>query len=102
MTRMSVLEAWTWINEYGSAIGAVAGVVAALVAIIALISAALDSKARSQPMIAAEFRRTLSEMPVALRREDDQLREAARSALRKAVGKRLRKRPMVEVHLLRL
>lgn len=56
MTRMSVLEAWTWINEYGSAIGAVAGVVAALVAIIALISAALDSKARSQPMIAAEFR----------------------------------------------
>ena len=29
MTRMSVLEAWTWINEYGSAIGAVAGVVAA-------------------------------------------------------------------------
>ncbi|MCS6553988.1 hypothetical protein NYQ31_09780 [Curtobacterium flaccumfaciens] len=47
---------WDWINEYGSAIGAVAGVVAALVAILALISAALDSKARSQPMVTAEFR----------------------------------------------
>jgi ribonuclease J len=53
-------------------------------------------------IVAAEFRRTISDLPAALRREDDQLREAARSALRKAVGKRLRKRPMVEVHLLRL
>ena len=26
MTRMSVLEAWTWINEYGSAIGAVVAI----------------------------------------------------------------------------
>ena len=52
--------------------------------------------------IAAEFRRTIADLPAALKREDDQLREAARSALRKAVGKRLRKRPMVEVHLLRL
>ncbi len=50
------MDAWNWINDYGTAIGAVAGVVAAIVAIIALISAALDSKARSQPMIAAEFR----------------------------------------------
>ena len=53
-------------------------------------------------LIAAEFRRTMAELPAALKREDDQLREAARSALRKAVSKRLRKRPMVEVHLLRL
>lgn len=47
---------WEWVNEYGSGIGAVAGVLAALVAILALMSAAWDSKARSQPMIAAEFR----------------------------------------------
>lgn len=47
---------WYWINEYGSAIGAVAGVVAALVAIVALVSAASDSKARSQPMVTVEFR----------------------------------------------
>ncbi|MBP0462899.1 ribonuclease J [Roseomonas sp. PWR1] len=52
--------------------------------------------------IAGELRRAVSEMPAALRREDDALREAARSALRKAVGRRLRKRPTVEVHLLRV
>ncbi|MBR0672376.1 ribonuclease J [Neoroseomonas soli] len=53
-------------------------------------------------MIAADLRRAMGELPAALRREDDQLREAARSALRKAVGRRLRKRPTVEIHLLRV
>lgn len=47
---------WDWINNYGTAIGAVASVVAALVAIVAVISATSNSKARSQPMITAEFR----------------------------------------------
>jgi uncharacterized protein (DUF58 family) len=49
-------DVWNWVNDYGSAIGAVAGVIAAFVAIVALVSAAQDSKARSQPMVAAEFR----------------------------------------------
>jgi ribonuclease J len=49
-----------------------------------------------------ELARTLAELPPPVRREDDALREAARGALRKAVGRRLRKRPSVEVHLLRL
>ncbi len=53
-------------------------------------------------VIAGELRRAVSEMPAALKREDDALREAARSALRKAVGRRLKKRPTVEVHLLRM
>ena len=52
--------------------------------------------------IAEDLRRALAEMPAGLKREDDQLREAVRSAVRKAVGRRLRKRPMVEVHLLRV
>ncbi len=52
--------------------------------------------------LAAELRRIVGDLPAPLRREDDALREAARSALRKAVGKRLRKRPNVEVHLLRV
>ena len=47
---------WEWINTNGSGIGAVAGVVAAIVAVLALWSAAADTRARSQPMIAAEFR----------------------------------------------
>lgn len=53
-------------------------------------------------MIAADLRRAVGELPAGLRREDDQLREAARGALRKAVSRRLRKRPTVEVHLLRI
>jgi ribonuclease J len=52
--------------------------------------------------IAADLRRIVAELPAATRREDDMLREAARSAVRKALGRRLRKRPTVEVHLLRL
>jgi ribonuclease J len=52
--------------------------------------------------IAADLARAVGDLPGPLRREDDALREAARSALRKAVGRRLRKRPSVEVHLLRV
>ena len=52
--------------------------------------------------IAADLRRAVSDLAPALRREDDALREAARGAVRKAVSRRLRKRPTVEVHLLRL
>lgn len=52
--------------------------------------------------IAQELARSVTELPANLRREDDSLREAARAALRKAVGRRLRKRPTVEVHLLRV
>ncbi|SDB69918.1 ribonuclease J [Belnapia rosea] len=52
--------------------------------------------------LAAELARAVTDLPTALKREDDALREAARSALRKAVGRRVRKRPNVEVHLLRV
>jgi ribonuclease J len=52
--------------------------------------------------LAAELARAVEELPGGLRQEDDALREAARAVLRKAVGRRLRKRPNVEVHLLRV
>ncbi len=52
--------------------------------------------------IAADLTRAVEGLPSGLRREDNALREAARAALRKAVGRRLRKRPAVEVHLLRV
>jgi ribonuclease J len=53
-------------------------------------------------LIAADLRQAVGALPAALKREDDALREAARGALRKAVSRRLRKRPTVEVHLLRV
>ncbi|MFT8242744.1 ribonuclease J [Roseomonas sp. BN140053] len=52
--------------------------------------------------IASELARAVGDLPSNLRRDDDPLREAARTALRRALGRRLRKRPMVDVHLLRV
>jgi ribonuclease J len=45
---------------------------------------------------------SLGDLPVATRRDDAALTEAARAALRRALGKRLQKRPLVEVHVLRV
>jgi ribonuclease J len=52
--------------------------------------------------IAADLMRALGDLPGPVKREDGTLREAARTAVRRALGRRLRKRPSVEVHLLRV
>jgi ribonuclease J len=52
--------------------------------------------------IAADLARAVVDLPAPLKREDGALREAARTAVRRALGRRLRKRPSVEVHLLRV
>ncbi|MBV9776535.1 MAG: ribonuclease J, partial [Acetobacteraceae bacterium] len=52
--------------------------------------------------IAQEFAAAVSELPEALRRDDQGLAEAARAALRRAVGRGAQKRPLVDVHLLRV
>ncbi|MFC7477373.1 ribonuclease J [Dankookia sp. GCM10030260] len=62
----------------------------------------LDGDEHIGAQLAADLARAVGELPNGLRREDDALREAARAVLRKAIGRRLRKRPNVEVHLLRV
>ena len=52
--------------------------------------------------IAQELRVAIDELPAPLRREDAALTEAAKAALRRALGKRLQKRPLVDIHLLRV
>ena len=52
--------------------------------------------------ITGEIAASLADLPASLRRDDAGLTEAARAALRRALGKRLQKRPLVEVHLLRV
>jgi ribonuclease J len=52
--------------------------------------------------VVREFQDGIADLPLATRRDDDALTEAARTALRRAVGKRLKKRPQVDVHLLRV
>lgn len=52
--------------------------------------------------ITSEFHTAIEDLPLPLRRDDAALAEAARSALRRALGRRLAKRPLVDVHLLRV
>ncbi|MBU8538089.1 ribonuclease J [Falsiroseomonas tokyonensis] len=61
-----------------------------------------DETGEEPGQIAADLARAVTELPGNLKREDGLLREAARTAVRKAVGRRLRKRPSVEVHLMRV
>ncbi len=52
--------------------------------------------------VAKEFVAALESLPQALRRDDAPLLDAAKSALRRALGRRLQKRPLVDIHLLRV
>ena len=52
--------------------------------------------------IATEFSDAIEDLPQSLRRDDAGLNDAARAALRRALGRRLQKRPLVDVHLLRV
>ncbi|MDR3532976.1 MAG: ribonuclease J [Rhodopila sp.] len=52
--------------------------------------------------VAAEFADTLLDLPASLRRDDAALEDAARAALRRTLGRRLGKRPLVDVHLIRV
>jgi len=52
--------------------------------------------------VTADFAQAVGDLPAALRRDDSALADAARAALRRALGRRLQKRPMVDVHLLRV
>ncbi len=87
---------------------------------IVLASVAVDAAGalRGQPMLSApglfepddpeaervtrEFAAAFAELPASLRRDDAALLDAARAALRRALGRRLQKRPLVDVHLLRI
>ncbi len=62
----------------------------------------LDADDPEADRVVREFGEAIADLPVATRRDDDMLSDAARTALRRAVGKRLKKRPQVDVHLLRV
>ncbi len=59
-----------------------------------------DANARRD--VEREFTAMLADTPPALRRQPEAFEEAARAGLRKIIGKRFGKRPIVDVHLLRL
>ena len=52
--------------------------------------------------IVAELSDALADLPSGIRRDDAALTDAVRTALRRSLGRRLQKRPLVDVHLLRV
>ena len=62
----------------------------------------LDPEDPDSERTADEFADTLLDLPAALRRDDAALQDAARAALRRTLGRRLGKRPLVDVHLIRV
>ncbi len=52
--------------------------------------------------IGGSFAAALDDLPTELRRDDTALADAARAALRRVLGRRYGKRPLVDVHLLRV
>jgi len=52
--------------------------------------------------VATELASALADLPAATRRDEAALLEAARAALRRGLGRKLQKRPMVDVHLIRV
>jgi ribonuclease J len=49
-----------------------------------------------------DFADTVRDLPADLRRDDTLLADAARAALRRTLGRRIGKRPIVDVHLIRI
>ena len=52
--------------------------------------------------VTREFSAAFADLPSALRRDEAALLDAAKAALRRALGRKLQKRPLVDVHLLRV
>ena len=52
--------------------------------------------------LASELAQAVDDLPAPLRRDDAALTDAAKAALRRALGRGLQKRPLVDVHLLRV
>ncbi len=86
--------------------------------IVASVAVDMDGVLRGRPMITApglfeaddpeaervtrEFTAAFEDLPTGLLDDDPLLAEAARAALRRALGRRLQKRPLVDVHILRV
>jgi ribonuclease J len=62
----------------------------------------LDEQEGLRLEVEAEFLALLNELPPSLRKEEAAFTDSARAALRRIVGKRLGKRPIVEAHILRI
>ncbi len=86
--------------------------------VLASIAIDIDGRMRGTPRVSApglieqddpehgrvenDFAAAMADLPAPLRRDDAAFTEAAKAALRRTLGRRLQKRPIVDVHLLRV
>ena len=86
--------------------------------VLASIAIDIDGQVRGMPRVSApglleqddpehgrveiDFAEAMADLPAPLRRDDVAFMEAAKTALRRTLGRRLQKRPLVDVHLLRV
>ena len=61
-----------------------------------------DDEDPESERVVREFAASFDGLPASLRLDDAALLDSARAALRRALGRRLQKRPLVDVHLLRV
>ncbi|GBQ90631.1 metal-dependent hydrolase [Acetobacter nitrogenifigens DSM 23921 = NBRC 105050] len=62
----------------------------------------LDADEPESVRVKEEFASAIDEIPDELRMDDNSFREAAKTALRRALGRKIQKRPLVDVHVLRV
>ena len=70
------------------------------VSVIGLVES--DAAAAAMPYLHAAVERGLDELPPGQVRDDDAVRDAARRALRRVLNERFGKRPLIEIHLVRI
>jgi len=61
-----------------------------------------SAAAAAEPFLRDSLKRTLDELPAGARRDDDVVRDAARRTLRRVINDRFGKRPLIEIHLVRI
>jgi ribonuclease J len=70
---------------------------------ISLIGLVEESTAAgAEPFLRNSLKRTLDELPDGARRDDQVVRDAARGTLRRVINERFGKRPLIEIHLIRI
>jgi ribonuclease J len=69
---------------------------------VSLIGVVENAAEAAVPVLRSTVERALVEMPAGQRHDDDAVREAVQRALRRTLNERFGKRPLIEIHLVRI
>jgi ribonuclease J len=71
-----------------------------MISVIGVVEA--EAAAAAAPALRGAVERAFDELPTGSRRDDETVRDAVRRALRRVLNERFGKRPLVEIHLVRV